>query len=61
MIPCDRMFNGEGSCVENGITFFRRYIPDWTGNDTLTFRFVSADSPTPRAYGSPATPASAGR
>ena len=48
MIPCDRMFNGEGSCVENGITFFRRYIPDWTGNDTLTFRFVSADSPHPQ-------------
>ena len=48
MIPCDRMFNGEGSCVENGITFFRRYIPDWTGNDTLTFHFVSADSPHPQ-------------
>ncbi len=48
MIPCDRMFNGEDACVENGVTFYRWYIPDWTGNYSLTFRIVSVHSPHPQ-------------
>lgn len=48
MIPCDRTFDGRETYEENGITFYRWYIPNWTGDYSLTFRFISTNSPHPQ-------------
>jgi len=48
MIPCDRTFNGENTYEENGITYYRWYFLELTGDYDLDFRFVSTNSIFPQ-------------
>ena len=48
MYPCDATFNGENTYEENGRIHYRWYYPEFSGNYTLTFRFISTNSPLPQ-------------
>ena len=48
MIPCDAAFNGKNTYEENGRIHYRWYYPEFRGNYTLTFRFISTNSPLPQ-------------
>lgn len=48
MYPCSATFNGENTYEENGRIHYRWYYPEFSGNYTLTFRFISTNSPLPQ-------------
>ena len=48
MIPCDRIFNGQNTYEENGITYFRWYAFPTKGDYDLTIKFKSTNSPYPQ-------------
>lgn len=48
MYPCSTTFNGKNTYEENGRIHYRWYYPEFSGNYTLTFRFISTNSPLPQ-------------